>query len=289
MIRLGVLDLCKRDGRTSAAQAMRDTIELAAVAERLGYERYWLAEHHTPDAACSTPETLLPLIASRTRTLRVGTGGLLLRYRSPLAVAECFHALEALFPGRIELGLCRGPGADEATARALVDGHEAALGTERYRRKVGELVDLLNGHERGGHPSLGPRSTPPPVWMLGSGLESLELARAYALPHAMAVFLGESIERARELFAWLAESGATKGTAVALSVNCAPTAELARARESRQVDAGLRPSNVVGDPAACRRQIARVADACGTGDLLVTTWCVSASERTFMLESLAAR
>ena len=130
---LGVLDLTKRSDRLSAQQSLAETLELASYVESLGYRRYWVAEHHTDDAAQSSPEVLLPLLASRTSQMRIGAAAILLRYYAPLKVAEVFLALEALFPGRIELGVARGPGVtSKENAVALVDGSEDWLIDSRY-------------------------------------------------------------------------------------------------------------------------------------------------------------
>src|SRR5882672_6613243 len=135
MLRLGVLDQSPVRGG-GAAEAIHETLELAEICDRLGYYRYWLAEHHaTPGLAGSTPEVLIGQVAARTSRIRVGAGGVMLQHYSPLKVAENFRMLETLFPGRIDLGIGRAPGSDPLTARALAHGPDAP-GPERFPDQV---------------------------------------------------------------------------------------------------------------------------------------------------------
>src|SRR5919199_4987585 len=120
---LSVLDQSPVRATQSPADAVRETLRLAEAADRLGYHRYWLAEHHsTPGLAGSSPEVLIGQVAARTKQLRVGSGGVMLMHYSPLKVAESFRVLETLFPGRIDLGIGRAPGADPLTTQALAYG-----------------------------------------------------------------------------------------------------------------------------------------------------------------------
>ena len=122
-MRLSVLDQAPIRKGGTATQAIAETIELARHADRLGYHRYWLAEHHNSSSlACASPEILVAAVADRTERIRVGTGGVMLPHYSALKVAETFRMLEALHPGRIDLGLGRAPGSDLLTARALAHG-----------------------------------------------------------------------------------------------------------------------------------------------------------------------
>src|SRR5688572_2502612 len=120
MLPLSVLDLSFVTTTTSGAQALRNTIDLARRADELGYKRYWVAEHHNlPSIASSAPDIMIGQIAAVTKNLRVGSGGVMLPNHAPLVVAERFKVLEALFPGRIDLGLGRAPGTDHVTSYAL--------------------------------------------------------------------------------------------------------------------------------------------------------------------------
>ena len=168
MTRLSVLDLATVAQGSSAADALADTTRLARIVETLGYHRLWVAEHHgMPSVASSAPAVLVGHLADATTTLRVGAGGVMLPNHAPLVVAEQFATLEALHPGRIDLGLGRAPGTDPATARAL--RRSADLGAEHFPQDVVELLGYLV-------PSDGPPTVPAPVpgrgylpqvWLLG--------------------------------------------------------------------------------------------------------------------------
>src|SRR5687767_11712957 len=145
---LSVLDLVPIGSGTTAAEALRHSVDLARRAEQLGYLRYWFAEHHgMPGIASSVPEILIEHIASATTRIRVGAGGIMLPNHAPLRVAEAFHTLEALHPGRIDLGLGRAPGTDPATSRALrpFDG-------EQFPDQLRELLALSNRSFPPDHP-----------------------------------------------------------------------------------------------------------------------------------------
>ena len=119
-LKLSVVDQSPMRSGGTAGEALRETIELAAVAEELGYQRYWLAEHHSlPNFAGTSPEVLIGQVAARTKTIRVGSGGVMLPHYSSFKVAENFRMLESLYPGRIDLGIGRAPGSDQLTAAAL--------------------------------------------------------------------------------------------------------------------------------------------------------------------------
>lgn len=186
-LRLSVLDVAPVWRGTTATQALRHSLDLAPHVERLGYHRYWMAEHHnTPSMATTVPAVSAALLAGVTSTLRVGSGGVLLPYHPPLAVAEQFGTLEAIHPGRIDLGLGRAPGTDPVTARAL---HPYADPGE-YPRLVAELLGYFAAPD--GTPSLSPITAVPAfehrpkVWVLGSSPASGRLAGELGLPYAYA-------------------------------------------------------------------------------------------------------
>ena len=160
VLRLGILDQSPVRTGGSAADSVHETLELAQAAERLGYHRYWLAEHHaTPGLAGSCPEILIGQVAARTSRIRVGSGGVMLSHYSALKVAETFRMLETLFPGRIDLGIGRAPGSDQITARALSDGSEGT-GAEHFPDQVADLAGFLGGELPAGHPLAGVRAMP---------------------------------------------------------------------------------------------------------------------------------
>ena len=187
---LSVLDLAPVSTGSTTAAALRATIELAQHVERLGFHRYWLAEHHNmPGIASSAPAVLIGQVAAATSTLRVGSGGVMLPNHPPLVVAEQFGMLTALYPDRIDLGLGRAPGTDQRTAAALRRS-ATQLSADDFPQQLGELLnyfreDPLDGVDGGLHavPAAGNQ---PPVWLLGSSGYSARLAGLLGLPFAFA-------------------------------------------------------------------------------------------------------
>ena len=187
VVRLSVLDLATVATGSTAAQALRETIEVAGEAERLGYHRLWVAEHHgMPAVASSAPAVLIAHLADATTTLRVGSGGVMLPNHAPLVVAEQFGTLEALHPGRIDLGLGRAPGTDPVTVRAL--RRTPDMHADTFPDDVVELINyLLPGEGPPSHPSANPgRGYLPEVWLFGSSLFSAQLAGLLGLPYSFA-------------------------------------------------------------------------------------------------------
>jgi luciferase family oxidoreductase group 1 len=240
---LSVLDQSPVPSGLTAADAIDQTFELAVAADRLGYHRYWLAEHHGSAAlAGSCPEILIGQVAARTSRLRVGSAGIMLTHYSPLKVAEQFRMLELLYPGRIDLGLGRAPGSDQRTARAL------AYGAPREPMQYpGQIADLLAWLDRGvpdGHAFAGVRATPeistrPEVWLLGSSGESAQLAAHFGTAYSFAHFIasegsGDAMRAYRALYRPSPERPEPRAS-VAVFVICADTEDearrLARSRE----------------------------------------------------------
>ena len=192
-LRLGVLDQSPVVSGHTPAQAVAETVALAERAEALGYSRYWLAEHHAIAAlADPCPEILLARIGAATSRIRVGTGGVLLPYYSPLKVAEVFRMLEALFPGRIDLGIGRAPGGDQLTAQAVSRGHYTFA--EDFPQQVRDLAGFLDGTLPSSHPFARVRAQPggesaPEMWLLGSSDYSGGLAALLGLRFAFAHFI----------------------------------------------------------------------------------------------------
>jgi luciferase family oxidoreductase group 1 len=185
MTAVSVLDLAFVPTGSSPADALRNTLDLARHAERWGYTRYWLAEHHNMIGIASAATSIvIAYVAGGTKTIRVGAGGIMLPNHSPLVIAEQFGTLESLFPGRIDLGLGRAPGTDQRTLRAL---RRSPMDAESFPQDVLELQAYLGDLEPGqvvqAVPGTGLKV---PLWILGSSLYGAQLAAALGLPYAFA-------------------------------------------------------------------------------------------------------
>ena len=201
MIPLSVLDLSPVPEGSDAGQSLRNTLELAQQAEKLGFTRYWLAEHHNmPGIASAATSVVIGHVAAGTSTIRVGADGIMLPNHSPLVIAEQFGTLASLFPGRIDLGLGRAPGTDQLTAHALRRNLESSAND--FPRDV---VELLN-YFKPGDPAQRVQAVPGaglnvPVWILGSSLFGAQLAAMLGLPYGFAShFAPADMERAVELY-----------------------------------------------------------------------------------------
>lgn len=235
-MRLSVLDQSPVISGHTPAQAVHETIRLVKAAETLGFYRYWLAEHHSIAAlADPCPEILLARIASETSRIRVGTGGILLPYYSPLKVAEQFRMLEALYPGRIDLGIGRAPGGDQVTALAMGEGRYT--GAEHFPEQVQYVVAYLDGALPREHPFAGVRVMPagptaPEVWLLGSSDYSGALAAQLGLRFAFAHFIsadgGDAVMRDYKRRYQPSQRGPAPAALLCVFVICADTAEEAR-------------------------------------------------------------
>ncbi|WP_345533268.1 LLM class flavin-dependent oxidoreductase [Viridibacterium curvum] len=185
MTLFSVLDLSPITAGSNAAQSLRNTLDLAQHAERWGYTRYWLAEHHSmPGIASAATAVVIGHVAAGTSTIRVGAGGIMLPNHSPLVIAEQFGTLASLFPGRIDLGLGRAPGSDQAAARAM---RRSPNSGDAFPQDVVELLQFFEPAA----PDQAVRAVPGegldvPVWILGSSLFGAQLAAALGLPYAFA-------------------------------------------------------------------------------------------------------
>lgn len=244
MLRLGVLDQSPVRSGASPADAIQETLALARVTDRLGYHRYWLAEHHsTPALAGPAPEVLIPQVAAVTTGIRVGSGGVMLQHYSPLKVAEAFRVLETLYPGRIDLGIGRAPGSDQLTARALAGSLEG--GIDDFPQKVADVLHLLQGELPPAHPHAGVLAMPsgptvPEVWLLGSSDQSAMMAAHFGTGFSFAHFInadgGAEVTRAYARAFKSSASMPEPRASVAAFVVCAPTEEEAsRLAQSRDL------------------------------------------------------
>ncbi|NMO53902.1 LLM class flavin-dependent oxidoreductase [Actinoplanes sp. TBRC 11911] len=182
---ISILDLAWHPPETSAEESLRDTVEMARAAERSGYHRVWYAEHHNvATVASSATSVVIGHVAANTSTIRVGSGGILLPNHAPLVIAEQFGTLAALYPGRIDLGIGRAVGGNDAT-RAALRRTEAA--GESFPRDIEELRGYLTGHSLVPGVQAVPRAAQPPsIYLLGSSLFGAQLAARLGLPYAFA-------------------------------------------------------------------------------------------------------
>jgi luciferase family oxidoreductase group 1 len=193
---LSVLDQSPVRAGGTPAQAIAETIELARLCDRLGYTRYWVAEHHnTPGLAGTAPEILITRLAAETKNLRVGSGGVMLSHYSALKVAETFRVLETLYPGRIDLGIGRAPGSDQRTARALQHG-PGALTIEQFPNQISDLLGYLDNELPADHPFASVMAMPtgptrPDVWLLGSSDASANYAAYFGTAFSFAHFIND--------------------------------------------------------------------------------------------------
>ena len=328
MFPLSVLDLSPVASGSTAAQALRNTLDLARLADSLGFTRYWIAEHHNmPMIASSAPEIMIGQVAAATSRIRVGSGGVMLPNHAPLMVAERFKVLEALYPGRIDLGLGRAPGTDPATSYAL-----------RRRQGVSEEDDFLDRFNelmlfetRGfpaGHPFANVKAMPsdvalPPIFLLGSSDYSAQLAghigAVFAFAHHFATFdAAEAMRLYRENFK-PSVSHANPYAILATHVVCADTDEeadrlartvdlnfvrrakgeylpLASPEEATAYDyapvdlariASNRQRMSIGSPATVKARLAPLIEATQAQELMVTTMIHDHAAREHSYELLA--
>jgi luciferase family oxidoreductase group 1 len=258
-MRLSVLDQSPIPDGSTGADALRNTLDLAALTDALGYHRYWVAEHHGgPMLASASPEALIGPIAAATSRIRVGSGGVMLPHYSPLKVAETFTILAALFPGRIDLGIGRAAGTDPVTTFALQRDRRQASADD-FPQQLAELLAYLDDTLPEDHPfhrlagTLPGRPELPDPWLLGSSPQSAIWAGQLGLPYAFADFInpgGKEIAALyRERFQPERESSVPR-TAVAAWVLCAPTDEEAQhlATSSRMTLTLLRRGRLIPVP-----------------------------------------
>ena len=242
---LSVLDQSPIRSGATPALAVAETVQLAQAADRLGYHRYWLAEHHSSFGLAGTaPEILIGRIAGTTEHIRVGAGGVMLNHYSALKVAESFRMLETLYPGRIDLGIGRAPGSDPLTERALQHG-PGALGPQHFPAQIQDLLGFLDGTLPDDHPFARVRANPtgdgvPDVWLLGSSDQSAAMAAHFGCAFSFAHFInadgGDAVMTAyRNHFRPSARLGKPVGS-IGVFVLCADSeAEAERLLKSRDL------------------------------------------------------
>lgn len=294
VLKLSVLDQSPISEGSSGPEALRNTIDLAQLADSLGYHRYWLAEHHGgPMLAGPSPEVLIGPIAAQTERIRVGSGGVMLPHYSPFKVAETFSMLSGLFPGRIDLALGRASGTDPLTAFALQrDRRQAA--PDDFPQQLSELIAYLEDRLPEDHPfahlagNLPGRPEKPEVWLLGSSPASAVWARELSLPYAFADFINPHGADAADAVGVWALAAETDEEAQRLASSSRMTLRLLRRGQLIAVpppekalafleqDAGPRRGGeqrrgIVGTPDAVRAGIEEVAAKYGAGEVIVLT------------------
>ncbi len=200
MLPLSILDLSPICEGGDAAQSFRNSLALAQHGEKLGYRRYWLAEHHgMPGIASAATAVLLAYVGAGTSTIRIGAGGVMLPNHSPLVIAEQFGTLESLYPGRIDLGLGRAPGSDQRTAHALRRNLESDA--DQFPQDVVELMDFMSKSPRQAVRAVPGMGLEVPVWILGSSTFGAQLAAHLGLPYAFAShFAPQQMMQAIEIY-----------------------------------------------------------------------------------------
>ncbi|MGY9014517.1 MAG: LLM class flavin-dependent oxidoreductase [Rhodospirillales bacterium] len=327
MLKLSVLDQSPIPSGGTAADAIRHTIDLAQATEKLGYTRYWVAEHHGSSAfAGCAPEIMLTRIAEATSTIRVGSGGVMLSHYSPYKVAEMFRLLEVMYPGRIDLGIGRAPGSDGVTAQAL--GYGSPVGVEYYPARVADLSAFMAGSSPPTEAFADVKALPetehiPEIWVLGSSNQSAGCAAHFGLPFSFAHFImprgGVNVVKAYKDAFKPSELFDAPRDSVAVFVICAETEkeasrleasrDLFRLRASRgefipyptpeealayEYSAGElaqveanRERNIVGTPRQVKMRIEELADQYDTEEIVVLSICHDHNDRVRSYELVA--
>jgi luciferase family oxidoreductase group 1 len=233
-LKLSVLDQSPVPASSTPGQALANSIELARLVDGLGYNRFWMSEHHAMDTlACTAPEVMLARIGAETKRIRIGSGGIMLPHYTSLKVAECFRMLHALYPDRVDLGIGRAPGGGPIEALALKRERKTRM-LDDFPDQVSELLAFLGHRFPEGHPFAGIRVSPempggPDVWMLGSSMWSSAAAVEFGLPYSFAHFFSPvntraAIETYRRSFTSSIYRSEPEAT-VAVGVICAETQE----------------------------------------------------------------
>lgn len=325
---LSLLDLTPITNDSNAGEAVQISVDLAILADQLGYHRVWYAEHHnSPGLASGSPEIMIEHIASRTSRVRVGAGGVMLPNHAPLKIAETFRLLEALHPGRIDLGLGRAPGTDSITAFAMRRSAEA-LSADDYPQQLAELLAFDDGTFPADHPFRTIRPVPvdvklPPLWLLGSSDFSARLAAEAGLGYAYAAHINmrgavAAMRDYRERFVPSVRY-ANPWSILTVSVTVGETAEHARelslvndllllrlrsgqlgkyptlddarnyqfSAAERQMIEAMPMRSIVGDPEEVHRQIVDLADRSLADEVMITTFLPEAIDRKRTIVEMA--
>lgn len=326
-MKLSVLDQSTISRDSSPEEALANTTELAKLTDSLGYTRFWVAEHHNTNGLASvSPEVLISHIATRTKSIRVGSGGVLLPQYSPLKVAENFRLLEALFPGRIDLGVGRSPGGSKETRLALMDNLERSL--DEFPRQLHDLQGFLHNSLPRDHPFRLVKATPrtgstPPLWVLGLSARGATNAAQMGVGFTFGHFINpahgvEAMKAYREHFQ-ASETLTEPQTNVCIFVVCAETEEkaeeLAMSQDKWLLNVGKgadtkvpsveevknrtyqpedlkaieenRKRTVIGDPCQVKEELERLSDVYQTDEFMIITNIYDFEEKKRSYELLA--
>ncbi|OBV38407.1 LLM class flavin-dependent oxidoreductase [Janthinobacterium psychrotolerans] len=285
-IKIGLLDFLSVDD-SSYARSLSEVVECAQLADSLHFSRFWLAEHHVW-CGSGSPEMLLPLMAATTSQIKVGMAGVLLNFYSPYKVAETFQVLEELFPGRIDLGVCRGA-CDPVIAKALIEGRELDHSILKFEEKTTALLGYLqDGIELGRSVKL-PRA--PSAWLLGTGEASMLLASRLGTSYCHSLFHSGALQDPKILhtFRDLADNGRTAPQcALAIAGVCAEhAADVPRLLAAHSNEYVL--PTVIGTAAQCQDKILTLTEVHGVDEIIWLDLSTTRSEQKGSLSRLAAQ
>jgi luciferase family oxidoreductase group 1 len=326
-MKISVLDQSPISEGSTGADALRNTLDLARLADELGFARYWVAEHHgTPMLACASPEVMIAAIGSITKRIRIGSGGVMLPHYSPLKVAETFSILTALFPDRVDLGIGRAPGTDHATSIALQRDRRHPA-PDDFPEQLGELLGYLENQLPAGHPfarlaALPGRPHVPDVWLLGSSAQSAVWAADNGLPYVFADFINpegttyaaiyrdrfcasETVKEPRIMVAGFAICAETDDEAQRIASSARMTRALMNegrliavppidkalaflAERGPRADTIVRPRRaIVGSPPVVKKGIEELAQLYGAQEVMVVSITYDHAERRRSYELIA--
>ena len=294
----------RSNGLFDASVHIRRYLDFARLAEASGYSRIWLAEHHNEDSAESSPETMAAYMGAATTRIRVGTGVMILPYHAPLQAADTFRQLSASFPGRLDVGIGRGPAGNRETSDALSCGAPDVFTPESFSQRVDDFMAYLEGAPAPGDASGRVKASPtdaptPQVWMVGARGPSLSMAARHGVSFAVSYFLKDT----RRDFDLLEDAKATREEylekfqpnarqarphlAIAVTVACAPTDEEAQALEEEARKGGAIKSSVVGSPETCRKALEELQRTYGAHEFIVGCVIYSWAKKMRSFELLA--
>lgn len=294
-LKLGILDLVPNLMGVPAEEALRQSVHLAQKGEEWGYRRYWTSEHHNlPGTESASPELLLSHIGAKTNRIKLGSGAVLLPYHHPIRVAENYHMLASLYPGRIELGVGRAPGGSAHLSMALAGNYLEKVA--RYPELIKQLQELLHGrYSFDGEPIVAKPvpEIPPSLWLLGTNVKSAEYAAKFGTGYVFGQFMSEQdateiLQKYRELFI-PSENLAEPKASIAVNVICAPSADEAYSWKEealilhRKAAGGIveMPSYpvITGNPKEVKQELLELAHETGCNEILISTRVASYEQR----------